>query len=107
MARKRRERRSRPPAGPFVKGYGRHEHETFAIEGAANAMREAGHVLNCDPGSVYALVRANRDLAQARAHLASIGSRSGDRTSKLWGVIQRAERAVDLKGNKIAKCLLK
>ena len=83
-------------------------HEQFAIEAVDSARRElrrgAGY---CSDSGVYALVRANRDIARARTHLASIGGDEGKRTRKLWSAVGKVERQVDLANNRVAKCLLK
>lgn len=86
---------------------GRAYHEEFAVEAMDTAKRELVSTYNCDPTAVYATVRAHRDIARARAHLASIGGAEGPRTRKLWSALAKVEREVEQSSNRIAKCMLK
>lgn len=87
--------------------YTRSTHEQFAIEAIQGAKRELKWTHGCGSNAVYALVRANREIARARVHLASIGGDVGKRTGKLWGAVQRAENQVNQAGDRVARCLIK
>jgi hypothetical protein len=82
-------------------------HEQFAIEAVESAKRELPSTFDCSAGAVYATVRMNRDIARARAHLASIGGHDSSRTQKLWSAVEQVQRKVDLASNRIAKCVLR
>ena len=89
-----------------MKRYTRGTHEQFAVEAARTAISELPYTYNCDPGAVYALVRAKTDIARARVHLAVISmGGSSRRTVRLWGVVQRAENRVNEASNRVARCL--
>jgi len=94
----------------------REMHEQFAIEEMNAASREVGWQRSgiperhpgagqCSPSTAYAVIRANRAIAQARTHLASIGPMEGKRTRRLWVALQRVQRQVDKAGNYVAKCM--
>ncbi len=91
---------------PAITKYGRAHHEQFAIEAVESARRELPSTYNCTPDAAYATVRANRDIARARAHVGSIGPTDSARTGKLWGFVGKAEREVGEASNRIASCLL-
>ena len=101
MARKKR------PA-PKIKQWGRDWHEERALQSAASATRDLVFTRNCDPQAVYSLSRASKDIAHARTHLVSIGpGNEGARTKKIWRVVSKAQRQVDLAADRVAKCMLK
>lgn len=78
------------------------------MSSAKRAANELMWTRNCGPDAVYALVRANRNIAHARTHLASIGfGSSSPRTRRLWAFVNKRERQIDLAGNRVAKCMLK
>ena len=81
-------------------------HEEFAVDAVKTAKRELPYTYECSSQAVYATIRANKDIARARAHLSSIGQREGKRTRKLWGAVGKVERQVEQAANRIAKCLL-
>jgi len=70
-------------------------HEDFALWGLAETRRwlPAAHSMNCGH-ALESAVKAARHLAAARAHLASLGTKPGPRTRKLWGVVSRREKDV-------------
>ena len=57
---------------PAVTKWGRAHHEQFAIEAIESARRELPSTYSCNPDAAYATVRANRDIARARA-LSTVG----------------------------------
>lgn len=85
----------------------RSHHEEFAIEAVASAKQELPATFECSAAAVYATVRMNRDIARARAHLASIGAHDSARTQKLWHAVDTVQRKVDLASNRMAKCVLR
>ena len=96
------------------KAWGREYHEQFAVEAIESATREirwteasGGHHPGpgrCHPSTAYAVIRANKDIARARAHLASIGPREGKRTRRIWSALSKVERRVQA-SNYVAKCM--
>lgn len=83
-------------------------HEEMAVLSAKRAANDLVWTRNCNTEAVYALVRANRNIAHARSHLASIGfGPSGPRTRRLWSFVGKRERQIDDANNRVAKCLLK
>ena len=98
--------RKKRPAPP--RKWDRSWHEERAASMAASAKRDLVFTKNCDTSAVYALVRANRDIAHARTHLVAIGpGRESARTRKLWAIVSKSERMVEQATNHVAKCLLK
>ncbi len=83
-------------------------HEEFAIEALDAAKRDLTSAHSCDSGSLYALTRANRDIARARVHVATISyGGEGKRTRHLWGAVGKVEKRVMEANNRLAKCLLR
>ena len=89
------------------KQWTREYHEQFAVEAMESARRELPSTHNCDDRSVYATIRANKDIARARVHLSSIGPQDGKRTRHLWGALAKVERQVEQASNRAARCALK
>lgn len=87
-------------------GYTRHEREARALENLELARREVKGTYDCSPRSLYALVRANRDIAHARSHLVNIGFHTSKRSARLWQLVGRGENEVNEAGNRLARCLL-
>lgn len=85
--------------------FSRHKHEQFAVEAMDSAKRELPSTYTCQPSGAYATIRAHRDIARARAHLASIGGDEGPRTRKLWGALGKVERQVEQASNRVARCM--
>jgi hypothetical protein len=94
----------------------REYHEQFAIEAIQSAAHEtrferAGVRVKhpgagqCAPSTAYAVIRANRDIANARVHLSAIGPASSRRTSRLWAQLSKIERKVEQASNYVAKCM--
>lgn len=93
---------------PKYTKWGRDWHEERAAQLAQSARRDIGFTRDCSPGAVYALVRAKGDVAQARTHLVSIGAGpESRRTRKLWGIVSKSQRMVDLAGDRVARCMIK
>lgn len=89
------------------RGLSRQDKETGAIRDVDKAQRDLAMTHSCSPEAVYGLVRANREIAQARTKLVTIGYRDSARTMKLWAVVGKVEKQVNAAGNRVAKCLLK
>jgi hypothetical protein len=91
----------------------RESHEQAAVRAMSAASKELGHRFSathpgagqCSPSTAYSVIRANRDIAQARVHLSAIGPMEGRRTSRLWAALQKVQRRVDEAGNYVAKCM--
>lgn len=83
-------------------------HEEMAISSAKAAANELTWTRNCGPDAVYALARAERNIAHARTHLASIGfGRANARTKRLWAFVNRRDRQVEEAANRVARCMIK
>ena len=88
---------------PSGKRWSRSMHESFAVQEINAAKRELGFI-GCGSYGVYAAIRANRSIARARAHLASIGPDAGSRVRKFWALASKVNKQVDAKNNKLAAC---
>jgi hypothetical protein len=86
--------------------YPRQWHEDFARTSALEAKRLISRANACDDYSLQALIDANRNIAQARVHLSSIGVQSGsapNRTQKLWRMVTKIDRAVSAADKRVMK----
>lgn len=90
---------------PSGKRWSRSMHESFALDDIRLAQSDLRFV-NCDSYGVYAAVKANRSIAQARAHLASIGPDAGPRVRKYWKLASKVTKQVDAANNKLASCFV-
>lgn len=96
--------------------WNREYHEQFAIEAIQAASHEtrferAGVKLKhpgagqCSPSTAYVVIRANRDIANARVHLSAIGPMESQRTRRLWAQLAKVERKVEQASNYVARCM--
>jgi hypothetical protein len=58
----------------------------------------------CDRRVIKGIVEANRLIAQARTHLASIGPREGKRTKKLWAQVGKIDKKIAKANDWLAAC---
>lgn len=98
-------------AKPKFTTYPRKWHEDFARTSALNARRRLIYTRSCDPQAVDALVEANRDIAQARVHLSSIGIHSpkghSNRTRRLWELVSKVDKQVSEADKRVRRCLIR
>lgn len=60
----------------------------------------------CSRYGLKNIIEANRDVAQARTHLASIGPREGRRTKRLWSQIGKIDKRVKTASDSLMKCIV-
>lgn len=88
---------------PMIK-FPRKWHEDFARTGTREAMRLIRRDYGCGAQALDKLVEANRNVAQARTHLISIGPHSSKRTMRLWKMVGNAETKLDAAEKRFMRC---
>lgn len=77
---------------------------TRVIRKWANAALLSGR--GCSRYGLRNVIEANRDVAQARTHLASIGPREGRRTLRLWSQVGKIDKRVKAANDGLMKCIV-
>lgn len=96
-------------AKPKVTAFPRRWHEDFAATGTKEAIRLSRGDYGCGKQGLDRLVEANRNLAQARVHLSSIGPHSAKRagrTTRLWRMVGKAEDQVEEASRRFMRCVV-
>jgi len=93
----------------------REMHEEAAIRSLANANRLIGrrviHVSHhpgpgqCSPSTARAAFDATHAIANAQAHLSSIGPKEGKRTMRLWAAVSKANTRLKVLSAYVEKCV--
>jgi hypothetical protein len=85
-------------------GYSRLEKEEEALRRIRLADNAARRVSGCDTHSLWAVVSAARNVAQARVFLTSIGFHESDRTRNLWRAVGLADKRADAAIERVERC---
>ncbi len=59
----------------------------------------------CGRSTAARIIKANRDVAQARTHLVSIGPKDSKRTTRLWKQLSKIEKRLAAANKYLAMCV--